>query len=319
MGAAGPLSRALVVGMLAMGLLAGVLPADAKEDISADEESGPETASPPGVCAAAYHDALSGIAETDLPALKRSVKSVNTGWRKLSGNWVFPPIRLRKDKSYRTLVYRASRLIRTRGIDLRLRAHLRNQLVTRVATDLKVYATQRPAAALCTGAQGYMDILQERLAPLRKRAVQTATYFERAAQIADWKLAEADIALVRNVKSSANTDGNDVRARLDRMTAEARAARRLWSVIVDADAAPGRLVGHFETLRAMRDRLKPAKPRRRSALTVHWQALRIALSGLESLAYIQASHAKTHEVEGAFLEAISAVRAAHRTNCSCTN
>ena len=270
---------------------------------------------PIGPCASAYHDALTAIAETQVPALQQAMKSVNTGWKKLPGDWIFPPIRLSKDKPYRTLAVRASRMIRTRGIDLKLKTHLRHQLLDRLVKDLKIYAGQRPAAALCTGAQNYMNVLEGRLEPLTKRTARRSIYFERSAQITDWKLVKAETALA----APGSADKKPDPARLKRLRAGSAAARRLWLAIVDADGAPGRMVDHVDRLRAIRDGLIDTKPGRKSPLASSWRALQIALSGLESFAYIQGSHAKHTEVHGAFLTTMSAVRSAHRRECSCAN
>jgi len=287
---------------------------DAKGD-NPVEDSEPEAAVPIGPCASAYHDALARIRETEVPALEQTMKSINTGWRDLPGKWTFPPLRLSKDKPYRTLIYRASRMIRTRGIDLKLKTHLRHQLLDRLVTDLKIYTGQRPAAALCTGAQNYMDVLEGRLAPLSTRTAKRSVYFERSAQITDWKLAKAEAALA----SPGNPEKKPDPAKLKRMARAVQAARRLWVTIVDADGAPGRMVGHVQRLRAIRDDLEGVKPGRKSSLAAPWRAVQIALSGVESLAYIQGSHAKHTEIHGAFLETMSAVRSAHGEECSCSN
>lgn len=288
--------------------------AKAKSDNPVDGST-PDVAMPVGPCALAYHDALTAIAETRVPALQQAMDSVNTGWKKLPGDWIFPPIRLSKDKPYRTLAVRASRMIRTRGIDLKLKTHLRHQLLDRLVKDLKVYVGQPPAAALCTGAQNYMNVLEGRLEPLTKRTARRSVYFERSAQITDWKLAKAEAALA----TPASADKRPDPAQLRRMRKGSVAARRLWLTIVDADGAPGKMVDHVDHLRAIRDDLKDAKPGRKSPLASSWRALQIALSGLESFAYIQGSHAKHTEIHGAFLATMSAVRSAHHKECGCAN
>ena len=294
--------------------LAGAVHAIAKSE-NPVEDSTPEAAVPIGPCASAYHDALAGIDKTELPALEQTMKSVNSGWKKLPGDWVFPPIRLSKDKPYRTLIFRASRMIRTRGIDLKLKTHLRHQLLDRLVKDLKIYAGQKPAAALCTGAQNYMNVLEKRLEPLTKRTAKRSVYFERSAQIADWKLVKAKTVLAK----AGTAEKKPARRDLKRLASALTTARRLWVTIVDADGSPGRMVDHADRLRAIRAGLKGAKPGRKSALSASWRDLNIALSGLESLLYIQGSHAKHTEIHGAFLATMSAVRSAHRRECSCAN
>jgi len=274
-----------------------------------------EATVPIGPCASAYHDALAGIVNTEVPALEQTMESVNTGWKKLPGDWVFPPIRLSKDKPYRTLIFRASRMIRTRGIDLKLKTHLRHQLLDRLVKDLKVYAGQPPAAALCTGAQNYMNVLEKRLEPLTKRTARRSVYFERSAQITDWKLAKAGTSLTK----ARTAEKKPPPGTLKRLTSALTNARRLWVTIVDADGSPGLMVDHADRLRAIRAGLKGAKPGRKSALASSWRDLNIALSGLESLIYIQGSHAKHTEIQGAFLATMHAVRSAHRRECGCAN
>ena len=294
--------------------LAEATPAAAKSD-NPSGDAPPEASIPIGPCASAYHDALAGIVKTEVPALQQTMESVNTGWKKLPGDWVFPPIRLSKDKPYRTLIFRASRMIRTRGIDLKLKTHLRHQLLDRLVKDLKIYAGQPPAAALCTGAQNYMNVLEKRLEPLTRRTAKRSVYFERSAQITDWKLAKARATLAK----AGSAEKKPAPGTLKRLTSALTAARRLWVILVDADGSPGLMVEHADRLRAIRARLKGAKPGRKSALASSWRDLNIALSGLESLVYIQGSHAKHTEIHGAFLATMHAVRSAHRRECSCAN
>lgn len=268
-------------------------------------------------CAGAYHAALSGISDVQGEALQRAIKSAKTGWRKLTGRWLFPPRRSVKDKPFRAVVRRAARLVRRRGIDPKLKNTVQTQPIARMATDLKVYVGQRAAPALCTGATNYMDFFDGQLAPFHMDRDSAADLFERAAQVADRKLGEAQRLLSTPLDLRGDEDTDTLEASARELSRLHRIARATWSTIADADATPGLLVAHVSALSRSRAALKRIRLKRRSPLRAPYLAVYTAFTALEALTYIQASHAKHQEIAAGFGDTISAVRAAHSKICVC--
>jgi len=270
-----------------------------------------------GTCAGAYHSALSHIGATHGEALGQAIKSAQSGWRKLKGRWLFPPRRSIKDKGFRWVVRRAAPFVRRRGIDPKLRQTVQTQLIARMATDLKVYVGQRAAPALCTGAVQYMDFFDNQLVPFRRDRESAAELFERAAQMADWKLGSAERALRTPLVLRGNEDTDLLTARERQLTKLFATARAIWSTIVDADGTEGLLFAHVSALAHSRIALKQVALKRRSPLRARYFTLYTAFTAVEALAYIQTSHAKYQEIAAGFGNTIAAVRSAHSKICGC--
>lgn len=289
----------------------------AVDDDDATPSAEPEQGLKAGACAGAFHSALARISTTRGADLKQAIESAKSGWRKLRGRWQFPPGRGGRDKAFRFVVQRAARLVRRRGIDRKLKHTVQNEILARMAADLQVYVGQPPAPALCTGAPQYMDFFDGRLGPFRRDEGSAADLFERAAQVADWKLNEAQRALDAPLELPEDAGADAFAADTDQLHHLYAIARATWSTIVDADDTPGLLYAHVSALARSRADLKQIRFRRRSPLRARYQTIYTAFTAIEGLAYIQSSHANHHRIGAGFGDTILAVRSAHARNCVC--
>ena len=271
-----------------------------------------------GNCAGAYRAALDRVSSEHNEPLKDTIKSVHGGWRSLPGRWLFPPARAGYDRTLRRIVYRATPLVRYRGVDPRLRLAVKTREVARTARELDLYVNQTGGPALCTGAPEYMSFFEQRLETFRGQHDAVSQLFERAAQIADWKLLDAETAMAAPLEVPEDGEDEDLTDHAHRLAVIVTHARRTWTTIVDGDAAARLLPEHMKRLEHIRTALGEVSVTRRSPLRGRKAAAQTALTAIEALAYIRGSYAKHDEIVSGFEDLIGAVRSAHAENCVCS-
>lgn len=272
----------------------------------------------PDACAKAYNGALAAIGGSQVTALDERLKSTRSGIRTLSGRWTFLPGHTRHGTPERAIVTRANTLVRYRGSDPELRLLVGSPALARTVLDLRAYTSQPLTAGLCTGADAYMDFFSKQLSGLFEKRGELSTLSERAAEIADLRLDEAEDAFKKPLDDLPDDAGrSEIEAQAETLAAGLADARNLWMKLAEAKSDPDGAAAHISTLGDIRKRIGTIGADRRSPIHPLRSALHGALSYLEAAAYIHTAHARYEAVASGFETAIQAVRDAHADNCTC--
>ena len=271
-----------------------------------------------GNCAGAYRAALTTIGTRHNDPLQASIKSVRTGWRSLPGRWLFAPARVKYTKRLRSMIRKATPLIRYRGVDPKLRQAVQAQEVARAVFDLDKYVNQPGSPSLCTGASRYMGFFEQRLEGFRGQHDAAEQAFELAAQTADWQLLDAESVFAAPFEVPEDADAEKLIGQRRQLADVLRMARAAWSDIVDAGATQGVLPDHFAYLSDVRSRLGEIALDRRSPLQGDRRALQTALTAVEAMTYVRGAYAKYDQIASHFAGLIASVRSAHSENCVCS-
>ncbi len=267
-------------------------------------------------CGGRYHAALQTISEDGLSVLKEAVAGAQTAWRRLNGNWVFRPGRVRGDELFAHVIKQATRIVRARGVDRRLRQALKERTMGRLTTDLRLYTRQRETPAICTGSQQYMDFFESQFGTFADRIKTMTALYEQAGQMADWKLLAAGNAL-SDISQSGTLDARGTE-RAEALGGVLAQARDLWRNVLDADGTRKLLLDNVLALREFASTLRGLNIKRGDALNEARDTLTLALSAVEAFAYVQGVHANHQSIATGFYGTVSSIRTAHDETCLCT-
>ena len=271
----------------------------------------------PDACAKAYHGALADIGQARVGSLDTLLKSSHSGSRALPGRWTFLPGNTQHGTPERAVVTRANTLVRYRGADPGLRQLALSPALARTVADLKAYTSQALTAALCTGADAYMDFFTKQLSGLFEKRGELARLADQAAGIADTRLDEAEKVL-KSPLDRAEDDGREAfEAQAETLAAGLADARNLWSKLSGTASDPDAGTANISALGDIRKRIGTIGADRRSAIHPLRAALHGALSYLEAAAYIHSARARYEAVASGFASAIQAVRDANAQACTC--
>lgn len=192
----------------------------------------------------------------------------------------------------------------------------------RVAGDLESYLTQPPHAALCTGAEEFLEFLDDQLPLLRKRAGDVAEMEPLARSLAGSRIGDLKAAL-----SAATATGIPDAAAAATVSAEkpapivitsALAGTAMVAAMTLAPAEAEAVKGEKDALAALARAAAALGSDAGSGLDPAQRAqARAAYRALELAAYAEQLMQRYRELDAALFGNIAAARKAHVERCSC--